>query len=210
MRRPRRAPPEGAHDASSAQFHVFAATCSGCARLSGEIDLPLLHVDVAVDVADALRALNAKEHGAGFRVDRMFQPILFDGGWSDWRMLDQSPGRWPNTHERPHGLRVVEGRIAVSLPVGVTLADLRGHLRGALAHLRVHDVASGMAYMESRSDECLPYVVHPRYTPGSATRDFRGARRVDDIYVLDLVAAPWRLFWAAVSARLAAIEGVGP
>ena len=189
------------------EAHVFVASCSGCARLSGEIGLPLVHVDVAADVDQAVLLLNRKEHAAGVRVPNLFQPIGFDRGWGDWAMYDYSPGPWPRGQARPSGVRVVEGEIRVLLPSGVTLADLRGQLRTALRHLRLQEVTSAMAWMEARNAECLEYVVQPRYTSGSGTREFRGARRVDDLYVLDPAERPWRLFWSVVSARLAAIEG---
>ena len=186
---------------------VFVASCTGLARLSGEIGLPLVHVDVAMDAARAVRALNATEHGAGVRAAGFCQPLVFDGGWTDWGTFDYAPGPWPRGQARPRGLRVVEGRIHVALPPGATLADLRGQLRSALRHLRLHEVTSGMAWMEARSEACLDYMVEPRYTPNPETRDFRGASRADDLYVLDPAERPWALYWAVVSARLAAIEG---
>ena len=186
---------------------VFVASCTGCVRLSGEIGLPLAHIDVALDAAHAIRRLNAAEYGSGVRVPNLFQPIGFDRGWRDWDMFDYAPGPWPSGQARPGGLRVVEGRICVALPSGVTLADLRGQLRTALGHLRLQEVTTEMVWMEARNDACLDYVVQPRYTPNPETGDFRGARRVDDLYVLDPAERPWRLFWSVVSARLAAVEG---
>ena len=189
------------------RLYVFVASCTGCMRLSGEIGLPLVHVDAALDSAQAVRVLNRTEHGAGVRAPGFCQPVAFDGGWSDWSMFDYAPGPWPGGQARPRGVRVVEGRIAVALPAGVTLADLRGQLRGALRHLRLHEVTSAMAWMEARSEACLDYLVEPRYTANPETRDFRGAVRTDDIYVLDPAERPWLLYWIVVSARLAAIEG---
>ncbi len=193
--------------ASDRYVHVFVACCTGLTRLSGEIGLPLVHVGVALDVAHAVQRLNTTEHGAGVRIANLFQPIGFDSGWADWAMYDYTPGSWPRGQARPRGVRTVEGRIAVALPAGVTLADLAGQLRAALRHLRLHEVTSSMAWMEARSDACLEYMVEPRYTPNPRTGDFRGASRVDDIYVVDPAERAWLLFWSVVSARLAAIEG---
>lgn len=83
---------------------------------------------------------------------------------------------------RPDGVRAVEGRLLVSLPAEMPIAEFREELQAALRHLRLHEVTSEMAYMEARSDACLEYVVDP-------------------------AEAPWRLFWVVVAARLAAIEG---
>ena len=191
---------------SCRHVYVFVASCTGCAGLSGEIGLPLVHVDVAVDVARAVRLLNSTEYAAGVRVGRLFQPIGFDSGWNDWSLFDYAPGPWPSGQERPRGIRVVEGLIEVALPSGVTAADLRGQLRTALRHLRLHEVTSAMGWMEARCEASLEYMVEPRYTQNPDTGDFRGASRVDDVYVLDPAEGPWRLFWSVVSARLAAIE----
>ena len=185
---------------------VFVASCTGLARLSGEIGLPLVHVDVAMDAAQAIRVLNRTEHGSGVRAPGFCQPIAFDAGWTDWSTFDYAPGPWPRDQARPRGVRVAEGRISVVLPASVTLAELRAQLRAALRHLRLQEVTSAMSFMEARSEACLDYVVQPRYTPNPATRDFRGAVRVDDLYVLDPADRPWRFLWSVVSARLAAME----
>ena len=187
---------------------VFVAACSGSATLSGSIALPIVHVDAAMDVEAAIRRLNEREHGSGVREPDLFQPIGFDRGWADWRLFDYAPGPWrKGMGARPDGVRAVEGRLLVSLPAEVPIAEFREELQAALRHLRLHEVTSEMAYMEARSDACLEYVVEPRYTWNPRDRGFRGARRVDDLYVLDPAEAPWRLFWVVVAARLAAIEG---
>ena len=192
----------------TAFVQVFAAACTGSARLSGAIALPVVHIDVAFDAAAAIRRLNEREHGAGVRVPALFQPIGFDAGWSDWKLFDYEPGRWrQGMGARPDGVRAVEGRILVSLPADVPIAEFREELQAGLRHLRLHEVTSAMDYMEARSDALLEYTVQPRYTWNPRDRGFRGAKRCDDIYVLDPAEVPWRLFWIVVAARLVAIEG---
>ena len=188
------------------EVYVYQAVCSGSVALGGEIGLPIRHVDAGIDVAGAISRLSEREHGAGARVPRMFQPIGFDFGWDDWRLVEYAPGRRPRSPKvpRPDGVRIVEGRIAVTLPAGVALDGFRERLAAELSRIRLQEVTSSMAYMEARSDACLDYVVEPRYTHDPVTRDFRGALRVDDLYVID-PADPWRLFRAVVAARLAAI-----
>ncbi len=151
--------------------HVFVASCSGCARLSGEIGLPLVHVDVAADVDLAVRLLNRKEHAAGVRVPNLFQPIGFDRGWGDWAVYDYSPCPWPRGQSRPSGVRVAEGRICVGLPSGVTLADLRGQLRTALRHLRLQEVTSAMAWLK----RATPSASSTWCSPGTRLEAGRGS-----------------------------------
>ena len=187
---------------------VIVAACSGSAKLSETIGLPVVHIDAVRDANVAIRRLNEREYASGVRVERIFQPLGFDRGWVDWGLFHYEPGLWKRgMGTRPDGVRVSRGRLMVALPPGVLLAEFREELKAALRHLRLHEVTSGMAYMEARSEACLEYTVHPRYTPNPATRDFQGASRVDDLYVLDPAEAPWRLFWTVVTARLATING---
>ena len=51
---------------------VFAAACTGSARLSGTTGLPLVHVGVTRDRAAAIRRLNETAHGSGVRWQRSF------------------------------------------------------------------------------------------------------------------------------------------
>lgn len=186
---------------------VFVAACSGSATLSEEIGLPIVHVDVALDPKAAMKRLNAREHGSGVRADRMFQPILFDGGWSSWSLFHYEADSWPIRSGRPEGVRAIEGSILVSLPPPTPLSEFREQLHAALRHLRLQEVTSTMAYLEARSALLADYVVHPRYTPNPVDRGFRGASICNDLYVLDPAEDPWSLFWTVVAARLAAIEG---
>ncbi len=196
--------------ASNVVVEVFAAACNGSARLSEEIGLPLVHVDVAPDAERAIRRLNTLDYGGGVRVPDLFQPIGFDPGWSTWRLFEYAPGAWRRgMGVRPRGVVIGDGRMRVSLPPDVVV-EFREELQAALRHLRLHEVTSEMAYMQARNDACLEYVVEPRYTQHPETRDFRGARRVDDLYVLDPAEAPWRLFWTVVAARLAVIGEARP
>ncbi len=187
---------------------VFVAACSGSMRLSGSIGLPIVHVDATTDAAAAVRRLDEREHGSGVRVGAMFQPIGHDAGWTDWRLFDYAPGPWrQGMGARPDGVRAVEGRLLVSLPKQVPIAEFREELQAGLRHLRLHEVTSAMDYLAARSDACLEYLVEPRYSWDPHVRGFHGARRCDDLYVLDPAEVPWRLFWIVVAARLAAIEG---
>ena len=187
---------------------VFIASCSGCARLSLQTGLPLVHIDVATDAAHAIRRLNAVEHASGVRVPNLFQPIGHDRGWDDWDLFDYAPGPWcTGMGARPVGVRAVEGRLLVTLPADVTPGEYREEMQAALRHLRLHEVTSEMAFMEARCDAMLEYVVQPRYTWNAEERTFRGAKRVDDIYAVDPAEHPWRLFWIAVAARAAVIDG---
>lgn len=188
---------------------VFVAACTGSALLSGSIGLPIVHVDVAVDAAAAIRRLNDREYASGVRVPDLFQPVGFDANWDDWALFDYHPGPWRQSMgARPEGVRAVGGRLLISLPPDVTIMEFREELQAALRHLRLHEVTSEMTYMEARNDACLAYVVQPRYTWNPRDRGFRGAKRVDDLYVLDPAERPWRLFWTVVAARLAALEGM--
>ncbi len=187
---------------------VFVAACTGSATLMGSIGLPIVHVDVAIDAAAAIRRLNQREHGSGVRVSNLFQPIGFDSGWSDWGFFDYRPGPWRRgMGARPEGVRAVEGRLEIHLPCDVAITEFREELQAGLRHLRLHEVTSEMSYMEARSDACQEYIVEPRYTWNPRDQDFRGATRVNDIYVLDPAERPWRLFWIVVAARAAVIDG---
>ena len=187
---------------------VFVAACSGSARLSDEIGVPIVHVDAALDAACAIRRLNAVDYGSGVRVPNLFQPIGHDRGWADWGQFEYAPGPWRRgMGARPDGVRAVEGRLVVSLPSDATLGEFREELQAGLRHLRLHEVTSEMAYMEARSDDLLEYVVQPRYAWNTRDRGFRGARRIDDLYVLDPAERPWRLFWIVVAARAAVVDG---
>ena len=186
---------------------VIVAACSGSARLAETIGLPIVHVDVVRDARSAIHRLNEREYASGVRAPECFQPILFDRGWADWGLFRYDPGPWRRSMgSRPVGVRISDGRLLVSLPPEVAQAEFREEVQAALRHLRLQDVTSGMAYMEARSEACLEYTVQPRYTQHPVTRDFRGARRVDDLYVLDPAETPWRLFWIVVAARLATID----
>ena len=186
---------------------VFVAACSGSAKLSEAIGLPLVHVDATTDAIASVRRLNERQHASGVRVPEMFQPILFDGGWSDWDVVDCRPGPWRRGMALlPDGVRTVAGRLEVDLPPTVTLAEFREELQAGLRHLRLQEVTSEMSYMEARNDALLPYLVQPRYAPNPVDRGFRRARRVDDLYVYDPAESPWALYWIAVAARAAFAE----
>ncbi len=95
---------------------VFVAACSGSAKLSETIGLPVVHVDATMDAVAAIRRLNEREYASGVRVPAMFQPILFDCGWTDWAKFDYRTGPWRQAMGvRPDGVRVVDGRIEVAL-----------------------------------------------------------------------------------------------
>ena len=193
---------------TATEAQVFVAACSGSARLSDEIGLPLVHVDAVVDAAESIRRLNAVDYGSGVRVPHLFQPIGHDPGWADWGLFEYAPGPWRRgMGARPEGVRAVEGRLVVSLPTDITLGEFREELQGALRHLRLHDVTSQMDFMAARSDVLADYVVQPRYAWNPRDGGFRGAKRVDDLYVLDPAERPWRLFWVAVAARAAVVDG---
>jgi hypothetical protein len=186
---------------------VFVAACSGSARLSQEVGLPVVHVDASFDPEASIRRLNAREHGSGVRVPNLFQPIGFDCGWSDWNLFAYEHGPFPNGSERPDGVRAQGGRILVSLPAGAVASEFCEHLHAALRHRRFQDVTISMPYLEARSADLADYVVHPRYTPNEETRGFRGATVCHDLYVIDPAEDPWSLLWAVVGARMAAIQG---
>ena len=119
---------------------VFVAACSGSATLSGSIALPIVHVDAAMDAEAAICRLNEREHGSGVCEPDLFQPIRFDRGWADWRLFDYAPGPLrKGMGARPDGVRAVEGRLLVSLPAEVPIAEFREELQAALRHLRLHD-----------------------------------------------------------------------
>ncbi|WP_158810769.1 hypothetical protein [Beijerinckia sp. L45] len=189
---------------------VFAASCTACYRLSRDCDLPLILVGVAVDVRAALRRLNQTRHGSAVRWQRSFQPILLEPGWDDWRAFDLEPDATPQLPD-PLGVRFEEGRIVVPLPDGITVAEFREALAGALRHMRFQEAVIRADFLEQRSDAdpFADVVLHPRYTPVGGA-DFRGATLVTDIVVLDPATEAWRLLWLVVAAKLAATEGRWP
>ena len=188
------------------RVQVFVAACSGSAKLSSSIGLPIVHVDATMDAAASIRRLNEREHASGVRVPAMFQPVGFDVGWTDWGLFDYRPGPWrQGMAARPDGVRAVDGRLVVDLPLHVTLAEFREELQAGLRHLRLQEVTSEASYMTARNDACLEYLVQPRYTP-DLDRGFRRARRVDDLYVYDPAESPSRLYWIVVAARAAFTE----
>lgn len=187
---------------------VYAAACSGCARLSERIGLPVVLVDVAFNAEAAIGRLNRDQHASGVRFPNFFQPIYPERGWSDWGLF---PIVVEDTVEARVAAAATEGvcfakdRIIAVLPRGTTLAEFSDHLHGAIRHLSLQEVTARTSYMDKRSDALADYVVHPRYTP-APNGDFRGARAVSNLLALDPTDAQLRLYWLVVTARMAASD----
>ncbi len=189
---------------------VFAAACTGTARLSGEIGVPLVLIDTAVDPEAAIAQLNRRRHGCAVRWPASFQPLYIEEGWSDWAAFRLENDAEPLAAALL-GVQLVEGCLQVHLPVGGTLGEFRAQLAGALRHMRLQEVTIQPAFLEARCDAMAELVVHPRYTPARAAEfDHRDARIAEDIYAIDPAEDAGRLFWLVVAARAAAMEGRSP
>lgn len=190
---------------------IYAASCSGASRLAADCRLPLVHIGISVDPAEALRNLNATNHGSAVRWDSTSEPLRFETGWDDWDFvrLPKGPGgQAPGLA----GIRLSNGFAAVDLPRSATIAEFAGEFYACLRHLRLQEVVIQPAFLETRSgmDALSGMTVHPRYT---AVRPFevKGAALVTDIFTFDVAGNTRRLLWLAASARLAAVQGVrGP
>jgi hypothetical protein len=186
---------------------VFASTCTGLENLSRDIDRPLVLIDAALDPEHAVETLRERAHGGARRWADSFQPLLFEPGWSDWRLvpLGSQPGK---DAMQLFGIEPAFGVVYVPLSGSVDFDGFRKQLRGCLRHLQLQAAIIRPAFLEERSDTLREVVVHPRYTVAHP-QDFRAAELVEDIFVLDYRAYE-RLFWSIVAARAAAGEGSEP
>ena len=185
---------------------IVVASCTGLARLSGEIGLPLVHVDAALDADAAIQALNTTQHGCAVPWPQSFQPLLIEEGWTDWKLfpleVQEDAG---STTPKPW---IARGRLRVPLPSGVPLAEFRGQLAGALRHLRLQEVTLRVDFLERRCEAMADLVIPQRYTlPRAAAHDYDDAALVQDLYVLDPAEVGARLLWLVAAARAAAVEG---
>ena len=185
---------------SVCKAYVFAGVSTGLARLSCDLDIPVVHVDVAIDAALAIRHLNRVRHGSGVLWPGGLFPIRFDKGWGDWSIfpLERAPGKPP----MPHGLCFAEGLLEVPLPDGSTLPEFREQLSGSMRHLRIEELARSPRWVNDRSRRGEDLVCHPRYT--SAAEDCLDADLVRDLYAINPLECSERVLWLATSALLAA------
>ena len=200
---------DGWRERDGLQAEIVVAICTGLARLSGTIGLPLVHIDAALDADAAVQALNARHHGCAMPWPGSFQPLLIEPGWSDWKLfpLDAQIAGIAITSEP----WVADERLRVLLPEGVPLAEFRDQLAGALRHLRLSEVTRRADFLERRCEEMASLVVPSRYTPPrAADHDHRDAVLVEDLYVLDPAEAGPRLLWLVAAARAAAMGGPPP
>ena len=184
---------------------VLVAACDGSMHLACETGLPIIHIDAVEDGRSALAALDANAHASGVRADHPVAPIALVRGWSRWRRM---PVAGLGRAARVSGVSMRGGRITVKLPSGVPVSEFREQLHGALRHMRLQEIASGVDYLRARSAVHAHGIVQPRYTLFGA----RGLepRLVTDLYVLDPAWQSWRLFWLVAAARLAAVDRCGP
>ncbi len=185
---------------------VFAAACTGLARLSATTGLPLVHVGVTQDVGRALDRLNLTAHASAVRWQRSFQPLDVEPHWDDWACFEMEED--DRSRAVPGGLRLRDGCIVVPLPAQTLLAEFTAQLSAAMRHLRLQDAAIRPGYLEARS-EADPFgdvVVHPRYTL-RRPHEFRRASLVTDLFALDPAEDSAKLAWFAAAARLQACEG---
>ena len=168
--------------------------------------LTVVHLAVVSDPAEALRSLNRLRYGSGVR-SNVTSGMCLERCWDDWDTVPMDPG--PRAGAMAGGIRFRGGRIMVPLISGLTLAEYRSEFRAAVRHLRLHEVCISPRYLDGRAGMVADVVRQPRYTPGDdGVAGYREARLCDDLYVVDPTdpAGAWRLFWLAVSARLAASE----
>ena len=184
----------------------FVAACSGTARLTNKVGHPVVHVGISNDAARSISDLNARKHGSGTLWPGSFQPLEPQKGWNDWAIFffycfgD-------NVVLHPLGAVIEDGLIRLPHPHGITIAELREQLSGALSRLRFHDVVRQPGWLEARSDSdpFAEIVIHPRYV--FSGRGFRGASLVTDLVVLDPTEEATRLLWIVVGACLSAQDG---
>lgn len=184
----------------------FAAACSGTARLTDQVGHLVVHVGMSNDASRSIADLNAREHGSGTLWPGSFQPLEPQKGWDDWAMLPLEPSS-DGGLQAPLGAAFSDGLIRLAQPQGITIAELREQLSGALRRLRFQDVVRQPRWLETRSeaDPFAEIIVHPRYA--FSGRDFRGATLVTDLFVLDPSQESTRLLWMVVGACLAAGDG---
>ena len=192
-----------------ATVEVFAAACSGSIKLSGLAGLPLVHIDASLDAAASIRALNERHHGSAVLLPDFFQPLVVEAGWSDWAIFEIDAGAGSPGLSNV-GVEISEGLIVASLPPGTTLPEFREQLHASLRHLRLQEAVIQTPFLKARSDACMNYAFHPRYTLREPTADFRGAALCRDLYAFDPADLGWRLGWIVVAARLAATGGKRP
>ena len=186
---------------------VVIASCTGLARLSGDIGLPPVHVDAALDADAAGRSLHTTQHGCAVPWPGSFQPLLIEPGWADWALFPLEPQENAGA-DATSNLCIADGRLRVLLPDYVPLDEFRGQLAATLRYLRLQEVTMRTDFLERRSDELADLVVHPRYTPPrAADHDHRDAVLLQDLYVLDPIEVSARLLWLVTAARAATIEG---
>ncbi len=195
---------------SATTVSVVCLACTGSQTLANALELPVVCVRAVSDITVAVRQMNERRHGSGFRWPQSFQPFDFEAGWTDWATVPlEGPG---DNGLPPAGVRILAGRIVVPLPAGVTLQEYQSALAGALRPLRLQDACIEPAWLERRSRDLRDYVFHPRYTPErcpapDAYPDFADCRLVTDLVTLDPLEEGWRLYWIAVAARMAACDG---
>ncbi len=198
---------DGRRGRDGIQAEIVVAICTGLARLSGTIGLPLVHIDAALDADAAVQALNARQHGCAVPWPGSFQPLLIEPGWSDWKLfpLEAHNGAGIASTSGPW---VADERLRVPLPEGVPLVEFRSQLAGSLRHMRLQEVTRRADFLERRCDEMADLLVPSRYTPPrAAEHDHHDAALVEDIYVLDPVEVGARLLWLVATARAAAMDG---
>ena len=151
----------------SGTVEILVAACSGSMRLSGEIGLPLVHVDAVRGCAEATAALRAAEHASGVRMPALFQPIDFHGGWDDWGTVDVD-----------HLTLSFRSRLSTELSYAITtftlLSTMRGQTQGSGFPIfqcgelfeEVLDLVEGLAFdgPESPPDHSTSQDIHPVFT----------------------------------------------
>ena len=182
---------------------VYAAVCMGSDRLSRDLGMPLVHVGVAADPDAAIRSLNERRHGCARRWPGGFRALGVEKGWCDWtRTRLRIPIGGPSLTDA--GVDPVDDGARVILSVGDTPAEFGCRLSGLLRHFRLQEVTIRASFLHARCEtRRAALVVHPRYTPSQrkASYDFRDARIVEDIYVLDPERDAARLLWLVVAAQ---------
>ena len=194
----------GRDDTPDCSALVMACACGGSNLLSGRLGLPVVHVAAVRDADVALRRLNARSHANVTRGRGARRPPLREPGWRDW---DVVPMEAQPAAEGAPGVRFRDGFIAVALPAGTTLAEFASSLSGALRHLRVQDAVLHPTY---RGDLVRAPVAPARYSAASRAGGRRGLELVTDLYALDPVEHPWRLYWLVVAAQLAVCAPARP
>lgn len=116
------------------RIHVVAAACSGSVALSCALETPIVCIRAVRDPRAELLALNGARHGGSCLRAGGPPPFEARGGWDDWKILCfEGEG----VDALPPGVDVVDGCIALHLPVDVHAARFQEALYRSMRGFRL-------------------------------------------------------------------------